>query len=451
MEIQFRLKIENVLTDATSVVFRDPTDTFGIRRVDTLETVAAAGTALDHDATGEYSYTFADPEPGVIYNYWIEWVYNGITYRYQQNIGATSGGEVFVNVAEPLLRSCVSLARYAKLTGYSECALMGVNAPTEAHGDCENPIWGEFQRDTLMHYLAEATADIEHILGYPICPTYIADEEHTYRFPVHTRWAKLIAAGVRASSDVLADAPVDYSVEPAALGPIETSVTNADEIKIFYPDSEREIEPVKVQIASGQLRVWIPRCRLVAPEAFDSPEGGLEYADDSNFLATVDVKRVYTDSSTNASLVYSHRDSASPCANCGCLTCSEHTQSACLTIRNAHTGALDALRANYSGDTWRASCTRCYGARPDKVRVNYLAGLQERDLKLESAVVRLAHTKMPYSPCGCDPLKSAWERDNRIPEVLTRERENCEFGMSDGAWYAYQAAMAKRKLGGGTF
>lgn len=449
--IQETIRIGGVPTDVTSVVFRDPTNTFGVRRTDNLATVVAAGVSFEHIGTGVYRYVITDPAENLTYNYWVEVTYAGETYAFEKDKSGTTGGGVAPDtIPDALERSCVSLARYAKIVGYSECAIHGVNMESEAHGDCENPIWSQFQRDTLLRYLAEAQADIEGILGYPLCPTYFTAEEHPYRFPVHTKHVKVIAAGVRAESNVLASAAVDYSVEPARIGPVATSVTDEDEIKVFYPGSEREIEAQRVVISGGTVTVWIPRCRLVAPDAFDTPQGGLDYDDLSNFLNVVDVRRVYTNNATNAQLVYPHRDSVTPCAACGCATCGEATTDACLYVLNSNTGALNALQATYSSGSWSATeCRACHTSRPGKVRVNYLAGLTTRDLKLESAVIRLAHTKMPYSPCGCDPLKSSWERDNRIPEVLTRERENSPLGLQDGAWYAFQAALSKKSIRAG--
>lgn len=353
-----------------------------------------------------------------------------------------SGGVPATIAPDALSRSCISLPRYAKLTGYSECAIYGVSNPSEAHGDCDNPIWDQYQREMILYYLAEAQEEIERVTGYPLCPTYFAGEEHPYRFPIHTRWTRVIAAGARAESDVDLAAPVDYSVEPALVGPIATALTDATEIKIFYPDSEREIEAVRTTISGGFLNIYVPRCRLVHPDYFAGQEGGLSYEDLDNFISTVDVKRVYTDDSINASLVWAHRESANTCANCGCLTCGEHTETACLYIRNKLTGAMDAVQGTFANSLWTPTCNRCYGSQPDKVRVSYLAGLNPITLQAENAVLRLAHAKMPQSVCGCEVLRSMWARDTKIPEVLTRERENCPFGMSDGAWVAWRFANA---------
>lgn len=90
--ISFNLKVNGVLTDATSVVLSDPTSTFGVRRTDNSGVVVAAGTVMNHDGTGQYSYTFADPSPGLTYESQIKYVYGGNTFYEQKfNVGATGG------------------------------------------------------------------------------------------------------------------------------------------------------------------------------------------------------------------------------------------------------------------------------------------------------------------------------------------------------------------------
>lgn len=337
-------------------------------------------------------------------------------------------------------RSCLTLEDYARMTGYSECAIYGVNNPSEPAGDCENPIWMRFQRDTLRFYLAEAQQEIEEVAGYPLCPTYIADEEHPYLFPLRARWSKILEVGTQAEADIALNAAVNYATEPAVV--TVASAVAASEVKVFYPGSDYEILPSSVVQSAGVLTVQIPRCRLVKAELWDTPQGGIAYEVDENFLDAVDLKRVYLDSSVNAKLVWSHFSPNGTCPNCGCLTCSEHEEDACLTIRNRATGSLDALQATYASAVWTPSCSWCWRARADKVRVNYVAGLNPINERAQNAVLRLAHAKMAVSPCGCDVLRSMWARDTNIPEVLTRERENNPFGMSDGAWIAYKFAKS---------
>src|SRR5688572_14600986 len=82
--IGFNFKVNGVLTDATSVVLRDPGAAFGVRRKDTLAAVVASGTAVPRTSLGTYSYAFTDPAGGLAYNYWVEAVFSGATYRFEK-------------------------------------------------------------------------------------------------------------------------------------------------------------------------------------------------------------------------------------------------------------------------------------------------------------------------------------------------------------------------------
>lgn len=90
--IRFEFKVDGALTDVTSVVLSDPTGAFGVRRTDTNAVVVADGTALTKESTGVYSYTFTDPVAGLTYNYWLEYVYDGATYRSEQNKSSVDAG-----------------------------------------------------------------------------------------------------------------------------------------------------------------------------------------------------------------------------------------------------------------------------------------------------------------------------------------------------------------------
>ncbi len=79
--IEFRFEVGGTLTNVTSVVLRDPSNVYGVRRADTFAVVVPAGTALARTATGVYRYTFTEPAPGLNYTYWLEWVYLGNTRR----------------------------------------------------------------------------------------------------------------------------------------------------------------------------------------------------------------------------------------------------------------------------------------------------------------------------------------------------------------------------------
>lgn len=90
-KLRYTRDVGGVLTDADSVVLRDPTGAFGIKRTDTGAIVTAAGTAFTHISTGVYEFTFTEPAAGLQYEYWIERVYNGETKRTRQFLDTSTG------------------------------------------------------------------------------------------------------------------------------------------------------------------------------------------------------------------------------------------------------------------------------------------------------------------------------------------------------------------------
>lgn len=87
--LRFTHTVNGVLTDVTSVALSDPAGTFGARRTDTLAAVVADGTAMVRQSAGVYTYTFTDPAAGLTYNWWAEFLSNGLTSWAEFN---TTGG-----------------------------------------------------------------------------------------------------------------------------------------------------------------------------------------------------------------------------------------------------------------------------------------------------------------------------------------------------------------------
>jgi hypothetical protein len=335
--------------------------------------------------------------------------------------------------------SVVTLALYQKVIGYPECAFFGVNMTGEVtRGRCRIVLKSD--RDAIQDALAESQQEIEQVTGFPLQPKWFANEQHQYgpvapglryrqwlRAPVIlTKKTKIIEIGVRAEAAISAGEAVDHTNDPAVIGPVATTVTDEDEIHIFHPGTDIEIDPSSIAISGGNVTIEVPRCRMVKASLADNPSQGLDYTDLTNFEATVDVKQVYNDSSQEATFVHPKR-----------CDCSEDTQSGCIYVDDYEIGVLEVSR--------NGNCTAC-GCIPDFVRINYRAGLNSVgdaiEQQVRDMVIRLAHSKMPYEPCGCDLGANMWRRDRNIPTTLTRERVNCPFGLSDGAWFAWQQANA---------
>ena len=342
----------------------------------------------------------------------------------------------------------VSLPRYAKIVGYVEASFWGVVYTNQHWMGCA-PLWTEGDRMRVATALGEAQQQIEEVLGYPLCPTWIAgtvEEEfrHDNRWVdqqalkagrLLTRYPRIIAPGVRATELVAANAVITHGPKVGVIGPLPTSANSVEEIYVYYPESSRRIIPSRIVLSGGNVTIEVPRFRLVVPNLLNTPEGGIMYENEDAFLDFVDVRRIYNDSTTQAVLVQPG------CGNSHCTRgCADCTRSACINVRDSNVGVVDLLPADYDAGTelWKPK-TLCSG-RWQIARLNYLAGMRFLNLEAEAAIVKLAHSKMWGAPCSCDYLVKIWEAHNAVPRVLTRERINCPFGTSEGAWAAYRWA-----------
>jgi hypothetical protein len=88
--IEFEHRIDEVLTPVISVVLRDAGDAWGLRKVSSGEVILASGTPLAADVGAPGRYTLETPEliDGEIYEYALEWVYNGDTDRQTKTFAA---------------------------------------------------------------------------------------------------------------------------------------------------------------------------------------------------------------------------------------------------------------------------------------------------------------------------------------------------------------------------
>lgn len=342
----------------------------------------------------------------------------------------------------------VSLARYAKLINYEEAAFWGVVWENQYLRGCD-PLWSENERMNIQIALAEAQQEIEEVIGYPLCQTQVlgvnvnnprwADQQKYCSSRLVTRYPRIIAPGLLTTEVVGSEVDLSYDGADgiAVAGPVATSATSADEIKIYYPDSPREITPSKISISGGFVTVEIPRYRMVKQEFLNFVEGGVDYSILGNFLSAVDIKRVYIDPTTNATLVRPN------CRNNSCANgCTECTQSACIYVRDHFLGVVDVSPANWDADLEEWSTKVICRSNYSLVRLNYVAGIRHIDLKAELAIIRLAHAKMGRPPCQCDKTSQMWHRDYDVTGAVTRERVNCPFGLSTGAWIAYKWAQS---------
>lgn len=301
----------------------------------------------------------------------------------------------------------------------SECGFWGVANPDEAN----NFIWTLFERQELTRALCEAQDELEEVMQYFLERKWVADEPHpcSPKGIYLTEWNNVIAGGVEASAVVEAGAAIAHGTDPAVIGPHATTVTDEAEIKIFYPGESQEITPSSIVISGGNVTIEIPRCRLVKADSVDNPVEGLLYSDLTNFLTTVDITRIYNDTSDQGEFVVRTVGECTP-----------DTLALCMEVKNPTIGHVLAYQI-VTSNTCRASLK-------DQARLNYVSGTTELSRIAELALVRLAHSKMPSEPCGYDRIKELWRRDSTIPVILSVERLECKFGLSNGAWMAWKFA-----------
>lgn len=338
----------------------------------------------------------------------------------------------------PIPGSCISLVRYAQRIHQNECAFWGVANPAEVEiGYGCDTIWSKWMRDDISYYLAEAQQEIEQQINFPICTRWFTDEQHDLTCPIQTDWGYVIEGGVMALADIADSEAVDYSTDPAVIGPIATTLTDTDEIAIFYPGSLVQIYPETMEITGGFLTIWIPRCRMVAADQLENPVQGWDYNDLDNFTTTVDVKRVYNDPSTQAELIWRN-----------CNTCESQIQDACIYVRNGKIGSVEVRAGTYSADSgWTPTNLFCKPV--ESVRLNYRAGTA-MTWQMEDTIIRLAHSKMPDELCGCETFMRHWRRDRHVPEILTKERYSVPWGLSDGAYTAWRFTQSMKMYRGAT-
>lgn len=132
-------KVGGVLTDVTSAKLSDPTGTYGVKRNDTDAVVVADNTAMTKTATGTYEYSFTDVE-GVAYTAYVEIVYSGATYRFEETIPARNAvGDMVASYSSLLER--VGHYLFGIRSGYSadqtndieECIKDGLHDVYTAH------------------------------------------------------------------------------------------------------------------------------------------------------------------------------------------------------------------------------------------------------------------------------------------------------------------------------
>lgn len=318
-------------------------------------------------------------------------------------------------------------------------------------------------RTELSAAIATAERTMAEHLGFWPAPTYLSE---THPWPANSdawgRWwniqlntGHLQASGIEALTAISTAAAVTYSdtdsdgyLDTFTVGPIATTVTDVDEIALYFAAIDRftagdvssavgnrwRIAPLVITISGGNVTIRGPAWLLIKPVTYEGVTNiganGLAPATTlttpAHYATTVDVYRRYTnmDGTTTATsqgaIVWETR----PCHGwwCCCGGCSTSNNAfsgspydpaatavalARVGIRDAENGIVGLGEASFdaSTNTWSSlDWTVC--DIPDRAVVRVLAGWPlDNDGQMartyQTVVARLAAAELARPICGC--------------------------------------------------
>jgi hypothetical protein len=323
----------------------------------------------------------------------------------------------------------LTLDRYAELMGIPEAAFNGLIKDEEIPQYACNTVWKKRHRDNLAMYIAMAEETREEELGYHISRKYLT-ETHMFGNPITLKRAYVSQVGEETVSTIQAGYTLTYGNDPVTVS-IATTVSSANEIRIYYPGEDVEIHPSNISISGGIATISIPKSRLVKPELNDDREDTLRYDNGDNFLETVDVKRVYYDETAGIEYIW-----------VSSTTYAELTQQGKPILENSRLGILKTYPALYANGVWAAK-SYTYDSLPLQIRVKYVSG-RASSQRVELLTAKLAHTLMPFKPIDCEAVTQYWQKDLEVNKraVIT------PYGSSNGAVEAW-VFDSRQKLGHG--
>lgn len=204
----------------------------------------------------------------------------------------------------------------------------------DGYEDFTPEVWVQRERDELAAQLQNYYDVLAYWLGYSPTPRYrvevvpIDDYLSFDRQPYELPHARISVFGQRATELIEADVSVTYSdrsVDTDAIDDIGTITVTAPEITdgvlaVYFRTTDGatgsavetyRVTPTRVSYSGGDYTVVFPRARLVKPTAWDVQfinadprnRNKLDVNDDANFVTSVDVYRLYTDTTTQAELL----------------------------------------------------------------------------------------------------------------------------------------------------
>lgn len=335
--------------------------------------------------------------------------------------------------------------------------ILGTGVPSTS---CSVYVTGD--REQVARALSQAYLKFSAYLSYFPSPRWFEETISLKRSvpwtrqELRTRYGYIEAFGQRGSTLIQANVPVVYSdqdgdgVNDTATISVVTAI-DEDEVQLFFRtadgaltagDTRYQIDNLLVSAAAGTVTLKGHRALFVSPALiWDIPYIGANRvtrnaADPTSaagFVTTVDVYRVYNDTTTPLQVI------SDPI----------FTQSNALNTSLTNTGTARIIDSQIGLFMPRVDDCCCEVEYAESVRVYYKSGypLQfgRMDDQLLEGIVRLANTLMPRKLCTfCDQTREVWEEDRENGEAV-KELANNPFGIKKGQMFAWQV-VADRAL-----
>jgi hypothetical protein len=333
-----------------------------------------------------------------------------------------------------------SLDLYRQRFDIPPWAFNGVENPNENRTGCDH-YWTQWERNDLAQALDDAEGDLAGELNFYLGARYLTDTDRPWDNPLRLHWGYVLGAGVRARDEVTPSAS-DFTTDPATITVPAASFSGGTSEVVVLEDSTGLALSIEVATSGANYVISIDQYNLLKWSVLEDQTDTIDYnaafpAASWLKLADVTVYRQYRDTNTQATITYG------PTCCCWCTSgqaCAGTDYTGCAFVLDQEIGLVRVNRATLSAGVWSCDTSAvcgCYGG--DKVTVHYEAGTDDIP-GWERAVWRLAHSQMGEQPCGCKLHERQWRNDRNTPSVLTAERLNCPFGLTEGAWAAWRWA-----------
>jgi hypothetical protein len=334
-------------------------------------------------------------------------------------------------------------------------------------------------RDEIAYNIARAEDAIAEYTKIWVGPKYIENEKVTFGIPrdqsarslfgVTGRWKKTPLSYLHTQIvgtrvwEKLDDLTLIFDLTDFET-PFETTYVNASayalgELVLVFPEEERNgdavddtwvIRPVKNTEVTGTVTFKGPKYLLAKPSLQNVvTASSLDPTSTDSYIAEAELYRVYIDTTHTV---------ANPAQGVAIWnvepqwwgewcnpTCGVYTAPLCLQAYDADAGVVQIQVSPTDWPLWSWANTR----GPDKMQINYIAGLSLQHQKVNSfwadIVTKLSISMLPSEDCGCDRhngILKFWRmlpsEGNETARPLTMEEINSPFGPKRGARHAWE-------------